>query len=201
MADKTIPQLDESTAIDENSLFVFDSGVQTFKIPAPDVAAGLRAWLPVYPDAFVSTAAELVAAVALLTTGGRILVTASFTLNSSVVLPANTVLHGRSKKTTITLGATGKLTLGAGCRLEDLTVFTAQASIVMVELTGGECVVANCTFEVPDDSTSTCVQHNSDANHVSTCVFTGVASPSTGTGLDYPAGYVDNTEAYNIFKP
>ncbi len=34
MATKTIPQLQEETAIDGESLFVFDSGTQTFKIKA-----------------------------------------------------------------------------------------------------------------------------------------------------------------------
>jgi len=43
MAEKIIPQLTEGTTIDSNSLLVFDSGIQTFKITAPNLAAGLKA--------------------------------------------------------------------------------------------------------------------------------------------------------------
>lgn len=42
MAQKTIPQLQEGTEVDSNSLLVFDSGVQTYKITALNLAQGLR---------------------------------------------------------------------------------------------------------------------------------------------------------------
>lgn len=42
MAQKTIPQLDEATEIDENALVPFDSGTQSYKIAAGDMAQSLR---------------------------------------------------------------------------------------------------------------------------------------------------------------
>lgn len=42
MAQKTIPELQEGSAVDTNSLLVFDTGVQTYKITAPNLAQGLR---------------------------------------------------------------------------------------------------------------------------------------------------------------
>ncbi len=56
MADKTIPQLTQETEIDSNSIFVFDSGVETFKILAPDVARGLS---PLYVKPVIAEKSSL----------------------------------------------------------------------------------------------------------------------------------------------
>lgn len=45
MAQKTIPQLQEATEIDENTLIPIDSGTQSFKISADNFAKGLRSLL------------------------------------------------------------------------------------------------------------------------------------------------------------
>jgi hypothetical protein len=43
MGQKTIPELDALTAIDENTLFIIDDGIQTYKITGDNLAASLRA--------------------------------------------------------------------------------------------------------------------------------------------------------------
>lgn len=45
MAQKTIPQLTEATTIDTNTLLPIDSGIQTYKITAPNLALGLQPFL------------------------------------------------------------------------------------------------------------------------------------------------------------
>src|SRR5690606_28649153 len=42
MAEKTIPQLQEATTIDSSTIIPIDSGIQTYKISAPNLAVGLR---------------------------------------------------------------------------------------------------------------------------------------------------------------
>lgn len=47
MAEKTIPQLQETTIIDENTLIPIDSGIQTYKLTAANLAKGIA---PLFPD-------------------------------------------------------------------------------------------------------------------------------------------------------
>lgn len=48
MAQKTIPQLQEASSFNANAIFPFDSGIQTFKILAKNMADSLFALMPIY---------------------------------------------------------------------------------------------------------------------------------------------------------
>jgi hypothetical protein len=129
--------------------------------------------------------------------GGVIQVITDITLTALHTLPAGTVLLGSGFGTAITLSGSGKLELAGDCQIRDIAIDTALMSTIMVETTGDYNNIYHCKLTVPGGSTSTCVKFSSDGNHVGASVLLGVASPSTGVGIN-DAG-ADNTEADNVF--
>jgi hypothetical protein len=129
--------------------------------------------------------------------GGTIQVITNITLTALHTLPANTVLLGAGYGIKITLSGSGKLVLAGNCSMRDIAVETALMAAVMIETTGDYNHLYHCKLTVPGGSTSTCVKFSSDGNHVGASVLLGVASPSTGIGID-DAG-ADNTEADNVY--
>lgn len=206
MGTKTIPQLTLRSDFDEDCEFPVDDGTQTWKVNQAMVMAALKtALMPLYGavvDADGGGSYEtLQDAIAALPSGGVIKIASNLTIDEIVTLPDNTVLVGPGWGKKITLDGEGRIYFGAQCAAKDLYFYTEDDDSVVdqevLKCTGNFNNFYHCKFEVPDDSTRECIEMASDGNHVAACVFKGVASPSTGVGIN--DGGADNTEADNIY--
>jgi hypothetical protein len=138
-------------------------------------------------------------AVAALPVGGGIVeLRSDYTLTTDLSLPDGTVLRGRGFKTKLTLSGSGKLRPQGNCMLKDFHLFTALTSGIMLETQGDYNHLYHMKFEVPSGGTTECVKWSSDGNHVGASIFKGVATPSTGVGINDTGA--DNSEADNVYE-
>lgn len=151
-----------------------------------------------YADRFVSpsgngTDLTLASAIANLPSGGLILVMENITLSATHTMAANTMLIGRGFGTVITMGAGGKIALGANCSMRDISISTAELTGTIVEFTGEYGVIEHVKFAVPAASTTVALKFSASFCHAGQCYFSGVLAPSTGVAYEFPLGYIDNT--------
>lgn len=155
----------------------------------------------VYPNSFCANETDLSNAITTATSngGGVICLLNSFTISAAHTIPANTVLIGRKGGSIITLASSGALTLSQKCKLIDVYIKTSLTSGSLVTLTGSNCEITGCNFTVPSNSTGNCLDVFSAGNDIHDNMFNGVVVPSTGTGINYELGSMDNTDEYNVF--
>lgn len=127
------------------------------------IESGLETW----PDYYVSSEAQLVAAVtALSSSGGVICVDAGFTIDTTIPIPANTILVGRGfTRSILTIAATGLITLGNHSELRCLSIlcsaaFAGAADQDMVRITGAQAIVRDCYME----------PQNTGVSHAASCI-------------------------------
>jgi len=160
-------------------------------------------------DAIVGTTAQvasgqathdsLATAVSSLSLGGTIGIISNTTVNSLVTIPSNIRLILKSKSISLTLGSSGELRFtGADHIIEGLYLNTSQ-NIVLLRMQAENSSIKDCRFDAPPSGSATCVRVEGNANHIGECLFTGVLSPSTSTGIEFVLGSSDNTESNNIF--
>jgi hypothetical protein len=172
----------------------------TFRLGTAPGSAAARA----YPTYLLSPAGNgdgttfAAALAALPGAGGVILLIDAITVNSTVTIPANVKVLGRSKNAVLTLGASGTLVFsGANSSIEELNILTTQ-NITMVDVNAGNYFNArNCVFSAPVAGTAISIRVRATGCHVGECTFSGVLSPSTSTGIQFDAGYAGNTESNN----
>jgi hypothetical protein len=199
MATETIPELQESSVIDSNSLFLFDSGVQTFKVTAPNVAAGLQK-LFTNPIA-VSTQAQLVAALATCVTnvGGVIQILQGFSLTTIHTVPTNTKIIGTKGSSVMSVGTGGGVILSDGSELQDLFFSTTlNDSSSVIRMSSNYSVIRGCKVAASAGNLVTGVIVTGNANKIHNAIFSGVAGQPNTHGIDY-AGGADNGDVDCVF--
>lgn len=199
MAQKTIPELQASTVVDSNSLFIVDSGIQTFKVTATDVASGLQK-LFTNPIA-VSTSAQLTSALALCLTngGGLIQILQGFTVSTSMSVPANTKILGCKGSVVLAIATGGSFTIANGAQLEDLFFSTAlNDATSLILLSGNYAVIRGCRFSPVAGNSITCIKVTGNSNKIHNCVFSGVVGQPSTNGIEYSTGS-DNSDLDSVF--
>jgi hypothetical protein len=200
MAQKTIPDLQESSSIDSNSIFIFDSGVQTFKILAPNVAAGIQRLLSV--PIVAATKAELVSALATCSSngGGIVQITTGFSINSAITIPAHTKVIGARGAVILSITTGGNFTLSDGSLLEDVYVTSSlNDSSNIVNVSGNYGIIRGCKFSPTGGNLVTCINITGNSNKIHNCVFTGVVGQANTHGINYAAGGNDNSDLDSVF--
>lgn len=171
--------------------------------------------LETYGDYYVRTQAELQTAItALSSIGGNIIISAPFTIDSSITIHEGIRLMGRSSRGTgspkaaLTFASSGKLTMSARSQLKDIycvctTSFASSAHEQMVEVSGGNCIIDGVNFNLLNTGgyQATALKVSSANNRILNCRFQSVISIATRIGIDYAvAGAIQNIELYSEFS-
>lgn len=84
--------------------------------------------------------------------GGSIFIMSDVTVAAPVVLPANTVLKGRSTGSKITVTDSGSITLSDDCLVENLTIESTEAIEDILIPQGDRVAIREIIYEVPSTS-------------------------------------------------
>jgi hypothetical protein len=158
---------------------------------------GSLAW----PNQFAANESALSTAITSCSSGGGgvICLTASFSITSGHTIPANTILVGQQGNTILTIGTGGSLTLASTAALSYLNITTALSSGTLITMSGVNCYVENCSITVPSNSTTVCINVTGSNNLIFRSTFIGVATPSTGVGVQFTSGS-GNVDQYCTFN-
>lgn len=131
--------------------------------------------------------------------GGTIVLANNITIASSVTLPANVKLLGRSGVTVTLSGTSTELILSQYCQLMDVRVSSVKTTGVNVRVNGTNVKINLCRFNVATAGTARCLYVN--ANYVSANMseFDGVVAPSTGIGIELAGGVTAFNEYDNTY--
>ena len=131
--------------------------------------------------------------------GGSILILEDIDMSSTIVIPANTTVRGKSRGTTITMLAGAKLELEENCDISSLTFASVETALTFVEITENFCNIQKCYFAGPSGGSNTYVKVSSDGNNVELCKFDYTILPETNTGIEFGSGTSSNSEEKNIY--
>lgn len=122
--------------------------------------------------------------------GGSILILEDLTLSSTVTVNDNTLIKGRSREIMIALASGGKIVVdGDDCKLENLIIKTAQASLPkLVQVDGDRCIISDCLFDMPVAGTNTAIDFNGADPDLRDCDFLNTTDTGgTNTRYDLPS--------------
>jgi hypothetical protein len=129
--------------------------------------------------------------------GGVILLIGEFNIASAITVDKPIKFIGRGTSATIlNLDAT-MLVTADNVSFQDIA-FISSDNLDICSVTGNFTSFMKCKFTV--SNASTCISFSGDGSHVTQCQFEGVVAPSTGTGIDYELGSIDNSDAFNVFS-
>jgi hypothetical protein len=156
-----------------------------------------------YPSLYVTSEADLTNALTLaITDGGAVIcVLNPFTISSSHVIPANTMLLGRDKSSALTFLSGGQLIIGGQYAvIKDLNFTTALTSMTMILVQSDLFCLYNTLFDCSStSSTNVYVEAQSNSSIYEGNVFKKTLSPATNTGIKFDFGYGDNISDKNFF--
>ncbi len=187
------------------------NGTTVSAIDVYDMRAGFTFGGPenakTYPNVFLSSAGagdtnSLATALSLLpAAGGVVLVMDQVTVaESSLAIPANTKLLGRGRGASLTFLGTAGIVTDDAVTIQDL-ILAATGSITMVDVAGDYNVFEKNTFEPPSGATASavCIKVEGNGNHFGENVFLHTLTPALAVGIQFEAGYSENSEEYNVF--
>jgi hypothetical protein len=156
----------------------------------------------VYPNYFANSLATFTTALSNANSGGGgvICLTGSFSINTALFLPADTVLIGRRGITVLTFTGATTLTIGDRAKVLDVDFSTALSSASLLTL-ANQNLVMGCKFSVPASSTVICCDVAGNGNDIQDNQFFGVSGGSTGVAINYQIGTSDNSDERNVFAP
>lgn len=154
-----------------------------------------------WPNHFVDSEATLASAISDCASdgGGVICVVGPFAITTAKTIPINTVVVGRGGLSVITLQGSAVINLSDQDCLRDVYFETTITTGNLVVMAGASVTIWNCQFTVTPANTVVCVSVQGSGCGIQQSIFRGVLAPSTCTGIEFEAGFVDSYERDNSF--
>lgn len=179
-----------------NSMDVVDART-SFSFGGPDNAKA-------YPNVFLSGSGAgdvttLAAAIAALPAGGGVIcLMDAVTVPTNATLGSRTKILGRGKNAVMTLSAGVKINMGTYCEIQNLKMSLGTGASGAI--TADFCNIYESEFVAASgDATAVCVGVRGNGCHLESNIFEGVKDAALAVGIQYDAGFADNSEDNSVF--